>query len=489
MRKFVDPRRALLQLAALPILMFLVLCESITPARAEPALQGSTLPDAETSIYVPLIYHLRHNTREQTLFGTQMYGYSGYDRSDFQALNGSGAAWVRNELVWRTIEPENTSPENFNWRRVSQAIAAATDGNYNLILTVRYAPEWASDNTDGPINTANLSDFADFVGAVVERLDGDGIDDLPGSPVVSYFEFYNEPDRRPDADPDKSGWGYDPQGYATMLKTVAPAIRSANPDAKIVFGGLAYDWFEDQGGPFVRTFLDDVLAEDVDDAFDVFAFHAYPPFAVNWADHGPGVYEKAQFIRNKLAEYGLDKPLFITEAGMHSNEVQNYPPPQMNEEYQARYVVQLFSQALAADVDTMIWFSFVDPPEWYPYKNGLVTDENPPRKKLAYKAYQTTVKILTGARPDAVLSASETGTSAMQAYRFADDANGRAIYAAWMTPIDGTASAPLSLPGSTARITLPDGSASTVTDGSDGTSDGRITVSIGARPQYIEVIN
>ncbi len=41
--------------------------------------------------------------------------------------------------------------------------------------------------------------------------------------------------------------------------TISPAIHAADPQAKVLIGGLAYDAFE-PGGPFVRSFLGDTLA-------------------------------------------------------------------------------------------------------------------------------------------------------------------------------------------------------------------------------------
>ncbi len=110
-----------------------------------------------------------------------------------------------------------------------------------------------------------------------------------------------------------------------MLSVAYAAARAADSNAQIVFGGLAYDWFEDQGGPFVRDFLDDVLAAGGGQYFDMMNFHAYPAFSTNWAVRGPGLLQKTEFIRDKLREYGLDKPIISTESGWHSNDSPGLP--------------------------------------------------------------------------------------------------------------------------------------------------------------------
>ena len=476
------PRRAL-YVGIFMVMVLLAPAKEFTPAYAAEPGRDATIPTNGTTLYIPLTYNYYHTSRAQTAFGTQMYGYSGFNLPEYGALNESGATWIRNELAWRSVEPENTAPADYNWNTVARVVAAATDGNFNILLTLNFAPDWAAESTNGPIYADNLDDFAEYVGAVVERLDGDGIDDLPGSPVVTHFQFYNEPDRSPAPD-DRGGWGYAPEAYADMLKAVAPAVRAANPNAKIVFGGLAHDWFEEQGGPYVRSFLDNVLTQDVGDSFDVFAFHVYPPFAANWTTRGPGLYEKTLHIRDILTDHGLDKPMMISEAGMHSNDDPGYP---MTEELQARYVPELYAEAIAAGVQTLFWFSFVDPPSWYPYQNGLVTDEDPPRRKPAYRTYQRTAQILSGTHGDGVLSTAETGDPAMQVYRLRDDAESRTVYVAWMTPIDGNGAAALVLPGAAATVTTIHGQTSTVNDANDGVRDGSFTVNVTAQPVFIEV--
>ena len=111
-----------------------------------------------------------------------------------------------------------------------------------------------------------------------------------------------------------------------MLKEVVPVIRDANPNAVILFGGILMDNYQDEGGIFVRSFLDDVLKEDVGDYFDVMNHHTY---VGEFNRHYPdlGIIEKTGEIRAKLEywskELGDDdlatKPIVVTETGYHSN--------------------------------------------------------------------------------------------------------------------------------------------------------------------------
>lgn len=453
---------------------------------ADPDLyqMNGTTPDAgETTIYLPLLFSWNRAPRERTVFGVQMYGNTGMSGGYFESLKRSKASWARSELYWAHAERENTTPDNFDWRSADRSAGAAIDGNYHMILTVAQNPRWAASTANGPIDKVDLSEFAEFIAAAVERYDGDGVDDAPGSPVVEYFEFYNEPDYET-SELERSAWGDYPAEYAAMLAAVYPAVKAANPDAQVLFGGIAYDWFQSKGGPFVEDFLPETLAAGAGDYFDVMSFHQYPPFAPNWADIGPGLYEKTEAVRAVLADYGYDKPIIISESGMHSNNTNNIA---MTEQLQSRYVVQLYAQSIAADLGVMIWFSLFDPPEWYPFKNGLVTADDPPRVKESMTAYRTAVQLLAGVRADAVLSAAETGSDRMLAYRFRDDADGRTVYVAWMHPFETTEQASLQIPA--ARATRYDlfGTKTTLLDRDDGQQDGMVTVTVSAQPLYLEV--
>jgi hypothetical protein len=454
------------------VLLGVMQANVLQTAKAEPAGNYAT--------YLPVM--LNRYSSEPSIFGVQMYGDTRSSSRYFDALMGSGADWVRVPINWGAIEPNDVSPADYNFKSADHVVAAAhrDGGNKRLIITIHSAPAWAAPGPRAPLYPDALPDFAEFVGTMVERYDGDGLADAAGSPRVQYWEFYNEPDANLDA--FESGWGNDGDQYAQMLSVAYPAVKSASPEAQVVFGGIAYDWFEDQNGPFVRSFLDDVLAAGGGAYFDVMNFHAYPSFAPHWAEQGPGLLEKTQAVREKLAEYGwADKPIFITESGWHSNNPPQHPSSQ---QIQAAYVVELFTQALAADVEVMIWWMLHDPGSFY-WDNGLVTDDVVPLEKLAFWAYQTAVSQLSTAEFEYRLTQAETGADDMEVYRFSDPVYNRRLYVAWLNPVNSSNIRPLSLPGSQAIVRdIIYGNAQTIVDG-DG--DGYVTIQVGAQPVYVEM--
>jgi hypothetical protein len=190
---------------------------------------------------------------------------------------------------------------------------------------------------------------------MAERYDCDGVDDASGSPCVRYWSFYAEPDngvitRAYGVNGGKGYWGHNGAGYAAMLSQVSPAIHAANPQAQVLIGGLAYDWFEENSGPFVRSFLTDTLAAlnghpgGAPTYIDAVAFHYYPINA-GWST----IREKALEVRGIMERHGVgDLPLLSPEMGFWS------AAPISSESYQARWLVQTYVRGLSVGLQHML---------------------------------------------------------------------------------------------------------------------------------------
>jgi hypothetical protein len=466
--------------------VFAALCIITTRGRAleapEVALEPSSSNVMTHTVFLPLALNRLDSSLGVPPFGVQMYGSLNASTGITYAVDIE-ASWVRVPISWAAVEPTDQEPNNYNWTTPDATITDASQRGLHLIVTINAAPDWAATYTNGPIDKVDIGEFTEFVGSVVERYDGDGLDDAPGSPVVNHWEFYNEPDAGDEyrAQYGSCLWGHYGSQYAEMLAAVYPVINEANPSANVVLGGLAYDWFEDQGGPFVREFLDDVLAAGGGEYFDMMNFHSYPASRKNWASQGPGLYQKLEHIRAKMMAHGVNKPIIITETGWFSNDD---PPHYSSPEIQARYVVELFTQGLAGEAKVFIWFMLKEP-SGYLGDWGLLDYELSP--KPAYLAYQIIVQELGTAHFERILPPAETGTSDMEAYKFSDKIYMRDIYVAWLDPIETSSVWSLRLPSS--KVTVRDiyGNAYEVYDGDDGIQDGMVTVEVSGQPVYVEI--
>lgn len=484
------------QIAGLPILFFAIMIGFllITYSSVKSQPNGEALGATDSKIYLPTVQNRFDSTIGIPIFGLQMYGNTSESSKYHSYLLESDASWVRVEISWATAEPIQESPPVYQWTFIDNNLSAARSdmGGINVIATINRAPSWAAEESSGPINPNNLSDFANFMGALVERYDGDGIDDAPGSPVVLYWEMYNEPDSNSDRSaPDflpPVSWGNHGKEYALMLEEIYPIVKAANPAAQVVFGGIAYDFLKSNGGKFIDTFLTDVLNNGGGDYFDVMNFHSYPAFYPVWTtNEGPGLLEKANAIRDVFALYELDKPFIVTETGWHDNAASG-PIIPGSEEIQARFVVELLTQGMAADLDIIIWWLLYDVGGGYPYDAGLVTNDDTPVEKLAFSVYQDVVAELATAHFEKRLSTSETGNSLMEVYQFNDNVFSRTLYVAWLNRVDTDQTSTLRLTASSATVKNSiTGNEYNVSDGSDGVVDGRINITVGADPLFIEV--
>jgi hypothetical protein len=425
-----------------------------------------------STIFLPVVYRYSYWQAPESSFGLQVYA----DRREQTTLlraGEAGASWVRIPLFWGEIEPENTTPEHYQWPSYyDEWLTHLAGQNFRLILTVTGNPPWAATYLAGPIDKVELAEFVEFMEAAVGHY---------GAPPfnVRYWEFYNEPDN---SDPvcapaGCAVWGDEPAAYAEMLAAVYGPVKAVEPEAQVVLGGLAYDRFTSEGGSFVESFLDGVLENGGGDYFDVMNFHYFPPFAPKWDPYGPDIIGKATYLRNKLAEYGVFKPFICTETGTWSDA-----PHGGTDELQSRYVPKVFARSMAADLEIAIWYKLIDdgylgPPMW-----GLVNTDLSP--KPAHSAYQTLARQLAPADYVRTLGPGELGTDQIEAYEFAAVDGSATIIVAWAQDESNQA---LVLQSDSVIVVDKFGIQTQIRDGDDGVTDGQIHLSIGPSPVYLRL--
>ncbi len=412
-------------------------------------------------------------------FGVQWYGDVSTEMVD--KVVDAGARWVRWQIAWHWVEPNDTTPANYDWSRIDASVTNAADRDIQLLITLAGQPAWAALYSMGPVT--DTADLVEFVGALVERYDGDGVDDAPGSPRVRYFELYNEPDNA-SVEIAKKGthgyWGRQGAEYASLLQTLYPVIKAASPQAQLVFGGLALDWFEEQGGPFVKRFLDDVLtACQGHDCFDAMNFHYYPYFRSYWEPYGADIMGKAAYVRQRLAAHGFgDAPLFCTETGWSGARWGN-------DELQSRYPAKGYVRAQAANLGMVIWYALTDGVDHN--LPGLMTQDLHP--KPAFAAYRVMNEMLDGVVYRRALTTAETGDARLVGYVF--ERNGKRLDVVWSeddTPFDDTDDPvlPLTVDARALRVVDKFGGETRLSDADDGVIDGRIVLNVGGSPLYLE---
>jgi hypothetical protein len=421
------------------------------------------------------------------LFGVQMYGAVTYTTGLTEAA-AAGVRWIRAPIAWASAEPADCTPDQYNWAAIDAQVRALTDEGIEPLVTLGGNPPWAATYPMGPVT--DVADLQEFVGALVERFDGDGYEDAPGSPVVRYWEMYNEPDNTDEWHAAHGGYGYwgnEGRVYAAMLDAIYPIVKAASPKAQVVFGGVAHDHFVYEGGIFDPDFIDDVLSNCAGPCFDVMNFHYFPFYRSRWEAYGRDVIGKTRYLRFKLANYSFDRPLMCTEIGWPSATVWG------SEALQSRYVAAAYARGMAAGLVLQNWFALRDIDSSLP---GLLDSHLQPRP--AYYAFQTLTAQLGQARYVRPLTGDETGGGNIEGYVFDTPGADRweRLDVVWCDcpeyqhtpPADcppGT-SQTMAFPVSAIRIVDLYGNETVRVDADDGVIDGRVVLEVRPDPVYVK---
>ena len=404
-------------------------------------------------------------------------------------VSGLNAVWSRGSVAWGNIEASNTTPDNYRWTSTDPYFTALEELGVTPIVLIYFNPTWASTTRCGPLDLVGLDEYAEFVGALAERYDGDGdydgdgTDDGPALANVTHWELYNEPDCHDVEVGQWLGgcWGNHGAEYAQLLAVAWEAMHAVNPETVIVFGSMAAEplaqWFNFSmdGDDFLDDVLDYIEAHP-GNYFDWLGFHSYYAFRVRWAKYGPGIIGKTEYLRQRLTSYGLSKPIACTEAGLRSDK--EYDEMPLGFEGQSRYVVMANVRAASVGIKAVTWYKMMDDPA---EKWGLVNEEY--QEHPSYGAYQTLTLELSGATPRGAVSLGD----GVEAYEF-DLPQGLTETVLWST--DGVTRV-AAVAGPFLRVMDKYGVEEIViADGGygdeDGSADGSVSIEVGGSPVYAE---
>jgi hypothetical protein len=233
---------------------------------------------------------------------------------------------VRLQFTWRELQPNPDSEVEYYVWPYLHIVNVALGRGLNVLVDVAHAPDWA--RPDDPTLLGDPEAFGAFLRDLVPFLAG----------KVDAWQIWNEPNLI-----DFPGRIIDPEGYLALVREAVPAIREADPSARIVSPGMA---------PNSMMFPDLALDDDwyfetlfglnegeAVGYFDVIAVHAYgagnspdtywpgnPAEAPGWNDAPEFYFRHVEEYRRILAGLGLgNKPVWFTEMG--------WPTPNASEEY------------------------------------------------------------------------------------------------------------------------------------------------------------
>lgn len=362
-----------------------------------------------------------------------------------QEFKNLGVKWIRysgRSMAWDIVERRKGV---YDWSLCDGLFSETSKNGIHSFITVRSFNQWdqpAKKMEKGkllrPKAPTDMAGFLKFLAKAVERYDGDGIDDAPGSPVVTHWQIENEV--------DGNFWGDTPESYARLLKASYQTIKKANPKAKVVLAGASsVAGFSRFYVPLLKE-LQNIADKPGDRYFDVFDIHWYGYAGEYGKIDGHDLRGFMDSYNRTLSSYGYgDTPLWMTETGTHGGKgvvgKSGGALPEQDEAAQAAELVKRYVYFIGNGIKKVFWFQMANAhhdnigrPNDYFENVGLI---NNPRnngdssKKLAYYSYKFLVDMLEGSNWE-MTQRIDLGKD-VYAYRFLK--NGKGIYVIWY---DGT---------------------------------------------------
>lgn len=232
-------------------------------------------------------------------FQYPLHSEDAYQEKIIEQMYDLGIRWLRINFHWNNHEPEKGK---FDWDGGSFPMGTFTDLAYKhnmhvmveLANTARWASSKAHDERGGAIDTGTFwesvapRDFADwenYCRKAAERFKG----------KVKYYEIWNEPGAPKNYKDFNGFWRDSSDNFIKIIKHANKAVKSVDPDAKIVAAGFRT---VDMGVHF-DNFVERVVPGVIND-IDVISFHGAS--MVGW---GP------KFYNYKLLLEKLGRPDMI----------------------------------------------------------------------------------------------------------------------------------------------------------------------------------
>jgi hypothetical protein len=214
-----------------------------------------------------------------------------------QAVHDTGFRAARSDAFWMWAEPSAPvdGVHTYDWSKLDAEAGALAKHDLRWLPILDYSAHWAaSDPGNYHSPPTSNDDYAAYAKAFAERY-GRGGKHAGPLPVTTY-EIWNEPN---------GPWFWhptpDPAAYADMYLKAREAIKSVDPDATVVVGGLVAD----------ATFVERMYAArpELRGNVDAIGWHAYAPTPA-------GIIRGVRGLRRTLERLrDGDVPIHVTELG------------------------------------------------------------------------------------------------------------------------------------------------------------------------------
>jgi hypothetical protein len=316
---------------------------------------------------------------------------------DFPQMGAGRVGTLRTPMVWAVMDP-SAVPADYEWEAFDGLVLAAAENGIQVLPTVTSTPTWvsqvdgceASCSTNPPRSDVALLAWRNFLRAAVSRYGPDGTfwslhPEVAAKPIV-VWQLWNEQNSPQYFTPRP-----DPSVYAKLVTEGSRAIKSVDPAARVILGGM----FATPGGQldpdtnswnYLRSLY---RQRGFEQRFDGVAIHPY-------AQGMRGVKLQVELLRKEMRRAGDGRTgLWVTEIGWASDGPKSSPQVvgKRGQAKKLRFAFRYFrNNRKKLHVRNIDWFSWRDAPKgfelcaWCP-KSGLFSRDGF-RPKPAWEAFK-----------------------------------------------------------------------------------------------------
>jgi len=241
-----------------------------------------------------------------------------------------GGAWARphpGPFAWGFIEAVK---EEYDFSMTDDYVKSAQENNVAILGTIWPFADWDQSvchSSECEVSTAdifypevkmgfkngipksrcapcNYDDYQKFIGKLVERYDGDGVEDMPRLTIpVKYWEVLNEPEMKSDEMTFFKGTNDE---YVQIFTKTKEAIKNECSDCQVLHGGAAG----------VQTFMLDYWGKIFDSniVFDIANIHYIRGSDLSTLN--------VKDFKQLLTQRSINKPIWVTESEYeNSNDI------------------------------------------------------------------------------------------------------------------------------------------------------------------------
>ena len=255
-----------------------------------------------------------------------------------------------------------------------QIVAKLRARGIEILGLIQHPPAWADGGgTPGIAPPVNDADWQAFISQLATHYRGQ----------VANWEIWNEENLF-------AFWSPVPDAvrYVQLLKIAFNTIRSADPGATVVLGGLGGNGTFMAGRPEERDYLQKIYDNGGKNYFDVLNVHIYVHPVTEGVSGLQGYLQDTHTVMAANGDAG--KPLWLTETGWSLTP--NSYTPNITETDLANLLTSIFRGRASLGLDRIYWFNFRDMPT-DPDEFGMV------RRDLTLRPSYFAYKNLTSSPP------------------------------------------------------------------------------------------